>query len=55
MGVNINYLYLTLELFYIYCSKTKSPTPGIEPGPYGWEPYILTTGPYRTMEMFEIA
>ena len=22
MGVNIKYLYLTLELFYIYCSKT---------------------------------
>ena len=24
------------------------PTPGIEPGPPGWEPGILTTRPYRT-------
>ena len=32
-------------------SKTKMiPIPGIEPGPPGWEPGILTTRPYRIVE-----
>ncbi len=26
----------------------KIPIPGIEPGPPGWEPGILTTRPYRS-------
>ena len=29
-------------------TKKGFPTPGIEPGPPGWEPGILTTRPYRT-------
>ena len=34
-----------------YFRETKMiPTPGIEPGPPGWEPDILTTRPCRTVE-----
>ena len=42
------YTILTFRKIYSIPGVQKGfPTPGIEPGPPGWEPGILTTRPYR--------
>ena len=43
----MNYKKLNSSLF----CKNAFPTPGIEPGPAGWEPAILTTRPYGIHRM----
>ena len=35
--------------FDVNATKSSLPAPGIEPGPAGWEPAILTTRPCRTL------
>ena len=38
--------WITKSKIHHYFTKHGFPTPGIEPGPAGWEPAILTTRPY---------
>ena len=46
----MNYKKLNSSLF----CKNRFPTPGIEPGPAGWEPAILTTRPYGIVRLVAV-